>query len=411
VNPDPAVLAADDTVDRSQVARRIVVFGLIVFAVLQPAVSVLGHPLHVRGWFEVIGSVVLTGLVCWRLAWQKPGGRQPVPWLWLLVVLALGIALFTVGGANWLAALAVTAAVFGVYSQTPAPALIGATACGVAGLTVAVVNGYQSGLIVAAGFIAPMAGLFAYGASRRADAVDMLKRTRAELARAAVAEERLRIARDLHDLLGHSLSLITLKAELAGRVIGADPDRAAREIAELEDVARRSLADVREAVSGFRQPDLAGELTGARQLLDAAGITSAVSSTAAAALPQDIDGVLAWTVREGATNVVRHSKATHVSITVSAEQDLATVDITDNGPAAGTSATATALAGPGQSAGPEARAAANRAGPAFAGSGLAGLAERVRALGGYLAAGAVEPRGFRLRVVVPVRTEHRTIDA
>jgi two-component system, NarL family, sensor histidine kinase DesK len=355
--------------------RRFAIIGLIAFAVLQPAVSLLGHPLRGGGWFEVIAAVVLTVLVCWRIGRQRPG-RQPVPWPSLAVILALGIALFTVGGSNWLATLAVTAAVFGLYSGSPVPAVIGATACGVAGLTVAAIDGDQSGLIVAAALIAPMAGLFSYSASRRADALDMLKRTRAELARAAVAEERLRIARDLHDLLGHSLSLITLKAELAGRVIVADPDRATREIAELETVARRSLADVREAVSGFRRPDLAGELTGARQLLDAAGIRSEISSAGAADLPQDIDGLLAWTVREGATNVVRHSKATHVSITVSGEGDLASAEITDNGPAV--------------------------AQPTFAGSGLTGLAERVRARGGDLAAGPVEPRGFRLRVAVPI---------
>ena len=211
-----------------------------------------------------------------------------------------------------------TAAAFGRYSQSPLPAVIGAAACGIAGLTISVVHGYQSGLILAAGFIAPMAGLFAYSAGRRADTLRMLRRTRAELARAAVAEERLRIARDLHDLLGHSLSLITLKAELAGRVISADPARAAREIAELETVARQSLSDVREAVAGFRQPDLAGELVAARQLLDAAGIASQISSAGAADLPQDVDAALAWAVREGTTNVVRHSKATHVAIAVTA---------------------------------------------------------------------------------------------
>src|SRR5215469_3743394 len=374
MTPERHVLAADYATDRSQVARRILVLGLVVFAILQPVVNLLGRPLDARGWFQVIGAVVLTGLVCWRLGTRKPAS-YPVPWLSLAVTLALGISLFTIGGENWLATLAVTAAVFGVYSQTPAPALIGATVCGVAGLTVAAIDGYQSGLIVAAGFIAPMAGLFSYSAARRADAVDMLKRTRAELARAAAAEERLRIARDLHDLLGHSLSLITLKAELAGRVIEADPSRAAREIAEVEGVARQSLADVRAAVAGFRQPDLAAELAGARQLLDAAGITSTIRSMAED-LPQDVDGVLAWTVREGATNVVRHSKATHVAITIAADQCQATAEIRDDGLAA-------------------------RARSTFAGSGLAGLGERVRSLGGELAAGAIEPRGFRLRVAVP----------
>ncbi len=239
-----------------------------------------------------------------------------------------------------------------------------------------------------------MAGLFAYSAGRRADTLNMLRRTRAELARAAVAEERLRIARDLHDLLGHSLSLITLKAELAGRVIGADPDRAAREIAELELVARQSLSDVREAVAGFRQPDLAGELVAARQLLEAAGIASEISAAGTADLPQEVDAALAWAVREGTTNVVRHSKATHVAIRVTSGAAAVTAEISDNGPAAAEDSARGAGAPAAPTTGPDGRAAASRVSPGFAGSGLAGLAERVRRLGGELAAGVVEPQGF-----------------
>jgi two-component system sensor histidine kinase DesK len=137
-------------------------------------------------------------------------------------------------------------------------------------------------------------------------------------------------------------------------------------------VARQSLADVREAVAGFRQPDLAGELV----------------------------AVLAWTVREGTTKVVRHSKATRVSIMVSKGQDSAAAEISDNGPTAvdelGT-ATVPAL-----TTGPEGRAGVSRTRPAFTGSGLAGLAEPIRGLGGELAAGTVEPHGFRLRVALPL---------
>ncbi len=380
--------------------RRVLVSVLIAFVLLQPAISLLGHPLDGRRWFQVLGAIVLAGLVCWRVT-SRDVGSHPIPWFSLAVILALGIALFAIGGANWIAALAVAAAAFGRYSQSRLPVVIGGTACGIAGLTVSVVNGYQSGLILAAVVIAPLAGLFAYSAGRRADTLRMLRRTRAELARAAVAEERLRIARDLHDLLGHSLSLITLKAELAGRVMGADPARAAREIAELESVARQSLADVREAVAGFRQPDLAGELVAARQLLDAAGISSQISSAAGADLPQDIDAALAWAVREGTTNVVRHSNATDVAIVVTTAQATATVTISDNGPAAAEQVGGLASV-PALTAGPDGRSAASRARPAFAGSGLAGLAERVRILGGELAAGTVEPHGFRLRVVVPL---------
>jgi two-component system, NarL family, sensor histidine kinase DesK len=404
MNRDRSVMAADDADGRSwTIFRRTVVTALVAFALLQPAIGRLGHPLDGGAWFGLIGAVVLAGLVCWRVSSRELGSHQ-APWLALAVILALGIALFAVGGANWIATLAVTAAAFGRYSQTPVPAVVGAIACGAAGLIVSIVNGYQSGLTVAATIIAPLAGLFAYSAGRRADTLNMLRRTRAELARAAVAEERLRIARDLHDLLGHSLSLITLKAELAGRVIGADPDRAAREIAELELVARQSLSDVREAVAGFRQPDLAGELVAARQLLDAAGIASEISTAVTTDLPQDVDAALAWAVREGTTNVVRHSKATHVAIRVTSSAAAATAEISDDGPAAaepgspaGTPAALTA--------GPDGRAAASRTRLVFAGSGLAGLAERVRSLGGELAAGAVEPHGFLLRVVVPLRPQ------
>ncbi len=400
MNRDQSVLAADDADGRSwTMFRRTAVSGLIIFALLQPAINLLGHPLDGRRWFQVIGAVVLTALVCWRVS-SREMASYPVPWLSLAVILAIGIALFAVGGGDWIATLAVTAAAFGRYSQTPVPAVVGATACGVAGLTVSVINGSQSGLILAAGFIAPMAGLFAYSAGRRADTLAMLRRTRAELARAAVAEERLRIARDLHDLLGHSLSLITLKAELAGRVVSADPERAAKEIAELESVARQSLADVRGAVAGFRQPDLAGELAAARQLLDAAGIASQISSADTTCLPQDVDAALAWAVREGTTNVVRHSRATHVAIAISTGPAIAIAEISDDGPAVVDElAPAGILA---LTAGPDGRAVAARATPKFTGSGLAGLAERVRGLGGELAAGTAESQGFRLRVAVPV---------
>jgi len=253
--------------------------------------------------------------------------------------------------------------------------------------------------------IGPMTAFFGYTAGRRADLVSVLRRTRADLARAAVAEERLRIARDLHDLLGHSLSLITLKAELAGRVLGTDPDRAAREIAELESVARQSLSDVRSAVAGYRQPDLAGELVSARQLLDSAGIVSQISAPDTAGLPQEVDAALAWAVREGTTNVVRHSRATHVDISVRTGSATAIAEISDNGPPAPDDVgplsrpLTASLSSPDDGTGQDGGAVLTR--PRLGGSGLAGLAERVRGLGGELAAGTVEPQGFRLRVDVP----------
>ena len=127
-----------------------------------------------------------------------------------------------------------------------------------------------------------------------------------ELARLAVEQERTRFARDLHDLLGHSLTVVAVKAELAGRLVGRDPARAAAEIAEVERLARQALADVRAAVAGYREVTLAAELATARAALGAAGID--------ADLPGAVDDVPAarrelfgWVVREGVTNVVRHS--------------------------------------------------------------------------------------------------------
>lgn len=408
MRPGPPGMYQDVIDDRANSVRRVVIVFIIAFVLLSPARSLLHGQLTGTKWFLLAGSVVLTALVLRRVMTGRIGDQIPdfrdqsLHGFDVLAIVALGIALFAAGGINWLGTLAIAAAMIGRFSRTAGPAIAGSLACVAAGLTVATNHNYGSGNLFAVVFTPPLAALFAYSASRRAETVDELRRTRAELARAAVAEERLRIARDLHDLLGHSLSLITLKAELAGRVIGSDPGRAAAEIAELESVARRSLSEVREAVAGFRQPDLAGELAGARQLLDAAGIASDISSADSGELPQKVDAALAWAVREGATNVVRHSRATKVAITVSTGPVSAMAEIRDNGPAAVDHAGPAGGPGGPMTAGPEGRATVRHARPAVGGSGLPGLAERVRDLGGELAAGTTEPHGFLLRVVVPL---------
>jgi two-component system sensor histidine kinase DesK len=195
------------------------------------------------------------------------------------------------------------------------------------------------------------------------------------------------VARDLHDLLGHTLSLITLKSELAGRLVDRQPAQAAQEIREVEQEARRALREVRQAVTAYRQPTLRGELEGARQLLAAAGIECMIED-AAEALPLAVDGVLAWAVREGVTNVIRHSRARHCTLRVAVAPGSARVELTDDGQPA------------------EVRAE----GAATPGSGLSGLAERVAAVGGQLEAGMMTvdgKRGFRLWVSVPIRSSTR----
>jgi two-component system, NarL family, sensor histidine kinase DesK len=381
--------------------RRVVISIVLAFVLLAPAYHHHAKLVTAAGWFEVVAAIVMTGLSLWVVNFTDPVDPR-VPWPPIIVVLGLGISLFAVGGENWLGALAISAALAGRWSRTALAASLSSGACTLAGAVVASVHHYSFGNTVSAVLTPPLAGLFAFSMARRIETLDSLRRTRAELARAAAAEERLRIARDLHDLLGHSLSLITIKAELAGRLMPAEPDRAAKEIAELESVARQSLSDVREAVAGFRQPDLAGELAAARQLLDAAGITTKITAADTSGLARDVDSALAWAVREGTTNVVRHSRATLVAIQVSRDRAAVVAEIRDNGPAAPEENGAGPALPAARTAGPDGRAGISRGRPVFGGSGLAGLAERVRSLGGELAAGSIEPKGFLLRVVVPL---------
>jgi two-component system, NarL family, sensor histidine kinase DesK len=208
-----------------------------------------------------------------------------------------------------------------------------------------------------------------------------LAHARAELAHAAVAAERERFARDLHDLLGHSLSVIAIKAELAGRLLPGSPERAAVEVGEVEGVARQALGEVRQAVSGYRQPTLAGELEGARVALSAAGIDASIDREPVS-LDPEVEAVLAWTVREGATNVIRHSGASRCSLTVRTEDGDAGVEVLDDG--IGTAR------------------APDPAQDGVGGNGLTGLRERAASLRGRIEAGTAPDGGYRLAVSVPV---------
>ncbi|WP_052423100.1 sensor histidine kinase [Nonomuraea candida] len=203
-----------------------------------------------------------------------------------------------------------------------------------------------------------------------------LSRANAEVERLAVDNERLRFARDLHDILGHSLAVMTVKSQLAGRLVTADPDRARAEMDEVEELSRQALSDVREAIAGYRDLSLPGELDGARRALSAAGVRLEVT---AAPLPADLEPVLAWVVREGATNVVRHSGARHCRIRLGVADGHAYAEVRDDG--RGAAATATG------------------------GNGLRGLEERVRLAGGALHAGPTGDGGFLLRARVPVTGE------
>jgi len=337
------------------------------------------HANPVKAAFLLPGGLIFLPLTARVMLAPVPVPRTRAAWIRAAAVVILGIALFAVGGWSWVTAIAFSGAVVGRSLRQSRLALGGSAAVALIALVLALHyhGDYGSTLTTAATPL--LAGFFGYTAARRREMVARLRRTQDELAHAAVAEERLRIARDLHDLLGHSLSLITLKAELANRTMTSRPDRAAREVAEIETVARESLAQVRAAISGYRQPTLGAELAAARRILAAAGIGCTVSAPGTGDLTEEADALLAWTVREGATNIARHSGATAASITVSLGPGGALAEIADNGPATATP--------PG---------AAVRAG-----SGLAGLAERAAASDGTLTAEPAAGGGFLLRVHIP----------
>jgi two-component system sensor histidine kinase DesK len=424
--------------------RRLVIRALLLIFLLLPAVTLLGsHPLTGRDVFLILGTVAFVVLVDRTVLVQMPEPGRYERWQWALlpVVFALGAALFAVGHMAWVTPLAVASAAVGRITPDGRPTVLGLAGCTGIAVAISAATGLGYGNTIVAGAVVALGNLLAHSAERRNVLMYRLKETRAELARAAVAEERLRISRDLHDLLGHSLSLITLKAELAGRVIGTDPERAAREIAELETVARRSLSEVRQAVTSYRQPSLAAELVSSRRILASAGTQCQIRAPGAYSLPPVVDALLAWTVREGATNIVRHAAAKHAEIVIDLTDTTASACLSDDGvgpgkgsipgivdgPGPGTAAGATAQGAAASAAAKStaAGAAAKGAGgdaaapdpgadwldgtgekPRLAapvtGSGLAGLAERAARLGGTLSAGAGERGGFWLRVSVPL---------
>jgi two-component system sensor histidine kinase DesK len=224
-------------------------------------------------------------------------------------------------------------------------------------------------------------GLDMIGFVRLSDALRELQKAREDLAYQAVTEERLRMARDLHDLLGHSLSLITLKSNLASRLLEKNPAAATQEVHEVERVARQALRDVRAAVAGYRQQTLRSELDGARQILDAAGIECTIEHEPQT-LPLDVDIVLAWLVRETITNVIRHSRARHCLIRIVSDDRYVRAEIRNDGSPRTASASVER------------------------GNGLSGLSERLAKVGGNLEAGALpesEGPGFHVKAEIPLR--------
>jgi two-component system, NarL family, sensor histidine kinase DesK len=355
-------------------------FGL-VFLIYPIRAVLMSDPTPTRVSLALIGAALFTGVFLWLMWMQEPlwsasaepsEVRKRRATIAFLAVLALALNLAL--GSEWRVLFfhVNVAAGLMLLTRDAYVAIVG-----LAATTLAL--GFVSGM---AWLALPTAaiGLWATAFVRQVAAVAELRSAREELARLAVSEERLRFARDLHDLLGHSLSLITLKSELAGRLLPTEPEKAATEVHDIEGVARQALREVREAVAGYRRPTLDEELAGAREMLEAAGITCRIDNEVGV-LPNAVDAVLAWAVREGTTNVIRHSRARHCRIVLARDDEETYAEITDDG---------------------QGYQKENGEG---SGSGLSGLTERVATFAGRVETGSLPDGGFRLRVGLPARTD------
>jgi two-component system, NarL family, sensor histidine kinase DesK len=227
-----------------------------------------------------------------------------------------------------------------------------------------------------------------------------LAQARGTVAKLAANEERLRLARDMHDLTGQSLSMITLKSELAAKRLAKLPSSAERdavltELGDIGRVSRQTLHDIREAVSGYRRPTLAIEVITARNALEAAGIgldDDPELTLRSGTFDPDTEAVLAWCLREAVTNVIRHSRARHCRIRLLEHPGELSLEVTDDGHGFTR---------------PDEDDQHGLASPA--GSGLRGVSERLSAAGGSLSLGpATNGHGFRLTATVPATAETTT---
>ena len=316
----------------------------------------------------LFGAIFIVFFAAFRQARQE---RRPVPGWWgrgsVAAMFALSLAILPAIGESALGMFAFIAVV-ALFALPRRPAMVLAAVLVLSPSTVPyLVPGWEPRFDLS--FSIFLACLIVLGVTQLLQRNSELAAAREEIARLAVADERNRLARDLHDLLGHSLTVVAVKAELAGRLVRMAPERAEEEIGDVQRLARQSLRDVRAAVAGYAQASLAAELAGAQAALTSAGIEPE--------LPEDVEQVpperrelFGWVVREGVTNVVRHSGAKRCRIRVTPRE----VEVTDDGQ--GPDGTAT-------------------------GRGLAGLRERAEAAGGSLTVGHAPERGFTLRVRVP----------
>lgn len=320
----------------------------------------LGQKLLATGLLAVVyvGFLILPPLLWWERERTRLIGLA----LYFLLTLPLFPLLGTVACWTWVYVACVAGMV--VARTAVAFGIIGAL--GALQLVIFTVGGTVEDYWFVA-LVTVSIGVMMSSFARQIDALRRLRNAQGEIARLAVIEERARFSRDMHDVLGHSLTVVTVKSELARRLVPVDPARATEEIADIERLSRSALADLRAAVAGYREMSLSTELASAQASLAAADIEAHLPRNGEEVDP-DLRELFGWVLREGVTNVIRHSGSRNCWVTVGPDR----LDIEDDGWGTGF-------------AGTPAPVGSSVASAQTPGSGLAGLRARAAQAGASIA--------------------------
>jgi len=361
--------------------------GVWLLYLIQPVDSLFTK--HHSALFIAVGLTIMVVFCAIYLIlvpnwWRSP--RSALPGVAALAALAVAACVLYRGGQAstlWIFVSAASALLVPAHRW----AIRAVVACGICYVIFCLIGHVDRASLLINLLPTVLVGLAMVGLRRQFELTTELTRARAEVAKLAATEERLRLARDLHDLTGQSLSMITLKSELAARLMrrlpeGEDRDRAIAQAEEVAAVGRQTLHDIREAVSGYRRPTLAVELITARTALESAGIAphdDGALMVVSGTFDPDAEAALAWCLREAITNVIRHSGAQNCHISLGRLDRGLSLKVRDDG---------TGYRAVGQ---PRAEGS---------GTGLRGMSERLSAVGGHL---EVLPsgQGFRLTATVP----------
>jgi two-component system, NarL family, sensor histidine kinase DesK len=325
-------------------------------------------PASLRVWaLDVAGAIVFLFLYFGLFALEKPKGILHIGGMVLL-----GIVFMPMNAG---------ACTFFIFAAAMLPFSVGSQTAAVVGLaTIGAIGAIEGLLLHANGWVLFYSALFPViiGAgntffAERNRMNRKLRKANEEIEQLAKVAERERIARDLHDVLGHTLSVITLKSELAGKLIDRDPERAGKEIREVEQISRQALSDVRDAIRGYRAKGLAAELAQAKSTLETAGLTVQCDAATTMQLPAVQESVLSLALREAVTNVLRHARATSCRMRIEQQNDTCCLEIADDGQGFAT----------------------------IEGNGLRGMRERVEMLGGTLE--RRNKSGTMITITLPIR--------